>query len=119
MLTSHIPLSSCWLQNGVFLYTTVLAFILIILVCNTVVFVMVLIQIRQMRANKLAAGDHGSLKDLRAVGSLTVLLGLSWTIGFLSHGPGSLVLTYLFCIFNTLQGKCKISYVECVVCMLL
>jgi len=102
-----IPLSpsSCWLQNDVFFYVTVVAFVLLILLCNTVVFIVVLIQIRKMRANKHSTNRLNSLHDLRAVAGLTVLLGLTWSIGFFSFGAGKVVFMYLFSIFNTLQGK--------------
>ncbi|XP_070692870.1 adhesion G-protein coupled receptor G2-like [Pempheris klunzingeri] len=94
----------CWLQSDVFFYVTVVAFVLLILLCNISVFIMVLIQIRQMGANKPSANSRSSLQDLRAVASLTVLLGLTWSMGFFSFGPGRVVLMYLFSILNTLQG---------------
>ena len=104
-LSSCLSLSSCWLQNDVFYYVTVVAFVLLILLCNISVFIMVLIQIRRMRANKPSANISNSLYDLRVVASLTVLLGLTWSMGFFSIGPGRVVLMYLFSIFNSLQGK--------------
>ncbi|XP_038556127.1 adhesion G-protein coupled receptor G2 isoform X2 [Micropterus salmoides] len=94
----------CWLQNDVFFYMTVVAFVLLVMLCNISVFIMVLIQIRQMKANKSSTNNRSSLHDLRAVASLTVLLGLTWGMGFFSFGPGKVVLMYLFSIFNTLQG---------------
>ncbi|KAK9518261.1 hypothetical protein VZT92_023572 [Zoarces viviparus] len=94
----------CWLQNDVFFYVTVVAFVLVIVLCNTFVFIVVLIQIRQMSSNKHSTNSRSSLHDLRAVASLTVLLGLTWSMGFFSFGPGKVVLMYLFTIFNTLQG---------------
>lgn len=104
-ITNRLPPSSCWLQNDAFLYVTVIAFILLILLCNLLVFIMVLIQIRQMRANKPSADSCMSLRDLRTVASLTVLLGLTWAMGFFSFEANRVVLMYLFCIFNSLQGK--------------
>ncbi len=100
-----LPPSSCWLQNAVFFYVTVAAFLFLILLCNICVFIVVLIQIRQMRINKPSANSRGSLHDLRAAAGLTVLLGLTWAVGFFSFGPGRVVFMYLFTIFNTLQGK--------------
>ncbi|XP_059201699.1 adhesion G-protein coupled receptor G2-like [Centropristis striata] len=94
----------CWLQNDVFFYVTVVAFILLILLCNISVFIVVLLQIRRMRANKHSTNSLNSLHDLRAVASLTVLLGLTWLMGFFSFGPGKVVMMYLFSIFNSLQG---------------
>ncbi|XP_055368222.1 adhesion G-protein coupled receptor G4 [Betta splendens] len=97
--------SFCWLQSDVFFYATVVAFILLVLLFNTCVFVVVLVQIRQMKANKPSAnGTSSSLKELRAVASLTVLLGLTWSVGLFSFGPGRVVLMYVFTICNSLQG---------------
>ncbi|XP_041845968.1 adhesion G-protein coupled receptor G4 [Melanotaenia boesemani] len=94
----------CWLQNDVFFYVTVVAFVLLILLSNISVFIVVLIQIKQMKLNKPTANSHSSMQDLRAVASLTVLLGLTWLMGFFSFGPGRVVIMYLFSICNTLQG---------------
>lgn len=72
------------------------------------VFIMVLIQIKRIGANKLSANSHGSVLDLKAVASLTVLLGLTWSIGFFSFGPARVVLVYLFVFLNSLQGKTEL-----------
>ncbi|XP_077433424.1 adhesion G protein-coupled receptor G4a [Vanacampus margaritifer] len=94
----------CWLRIDTF-YVTVVAFILLVLLCNTSVFVVVLLQIRRMAANKKASASRRvALRDLRAVAGLTVLLGLTWLIGFFSFGPGKVAMMYLFAIFNPLQG---------------
>ncbi|XP_028271747.1 adhesion G-protein coupled receptor G4 isoform X2 [Parambassis ranga] len=102
VLQSNDPF--CWLQDDIFFYVTVVAFVLLVLLCNIAVFTVVLIQIRKMRANKPSSKIHSSLHDLRAVASLTVLLGLTWLMGFFSFGPGRIAMMYLFSIFNTMQG---------------
>ncbi|XP_068596782.1 adhesion G-protein coupled receptor G2 [Brachionichthys hirsutus] len=94
----------CWLQSDIFFYVTVVAFVLLILLCNMSMFIVVLIQIRQMSVNKPSANSRSSLQDLRAVASLTVLLGQTWAMAFFSFGPGRVVLMYLFTIFSTFQG---------------
>ncbi|XP_057705639.1 adhesion G-protein coupled receptor G2 [Corythoichthys intestinalis] len=95
----------CWLQDNAVFYATVVALVLLVLLVNMSMFVVVLLQIRKMGANKKAANNsRGTLQNLRAVASLTVLLGLTWLTGFFSFGPGRVVLMYLFTIFNTLQG---------------
>uniref|UniRef100_A0A3B5A6H7 Adhesion G protein-coupled receptor G4b n=1 Tax=Stegastes partitus TaxID=144197 RepID=A0A3B5A6H7_9TELE len=66
-------------------------------------FVVVLIQIRQMRVNSPAGTRSGLMHDLKGVASLTLLLGLTWTVGFCTFGPGRIVMLYLFCGLNTLQ----------------
>uniref|UniRef100_A0A672YPM7 G-protein coupled receptors family 2 profile 2 domain-containing protein n=1 Tax=Sphaeramia orbicularis TaxID=375764 RepID=A0A672YPM7_9TELE len=96
----------CWLHDDVFFYTTWVAFALLILLCNLSVFVVVLIQIKHMQVNKTSTSSRSILSDVRAVASLTVLLGLTWSMGFFSFGPGKVVMMYLFCIFNTMQGFC-------------
>lgn len=80
--------------------------VLLILLGNISVFVMVLIQIRKIRANKSSSNSRSAIQDLRAVASISVLLGLTWSIGFFSFGPGQVVLMYLFTICNSFQGKC-------------
>uniref|UniRef100_A0A3Q3A7J1 Adhesion G protein-coupled receptor G4b n=1 Tax=Kryptolebias marmoratus TaxID=37003 RepID=A0A3Q3A7J1_KRYMA len=66
-------------------------------------FVVVLIQIRHMRANSPAGTRRGLMQDLKGVASLTFLLGLTWIVGFLTWGPVRIVLLYLFSGLNTLQ----------------
>lgn len=45
------------------------------------------------------------LRNLRSVISLTFLLGMTWGFAFFAWGPLYLPFMYLFCIFNSLQGK--------------
>uniref|UniRef100_A0A096MA38 Adhesion G protein-coupled receptor G4a n=1 Tax=Poecilia formosa TaxID=48698 RepID=A0A096MA38_POEFO len=100
----------CWIQNNIFYYVTVVGFILLIFLGNMGVFIVVLIQIKKMRANKPLAKSRTALQDLRAVASLTVLLGLTWSLGFFSFGPVRVVMMYLFAICNSFQGKYKIVF---------
>ncbi|KAM3612761.1 uncharacterized protein V6R79_014067 [Siganus canaliculatus] len=94
----------CWIQSDVGFFVAVVSFVLLILLCNISVFIMVLMQIRQMRANKTSRKRRSHLQDLRVVVSLTVLLGLTWSIGFFSFGPFRVALLYLFSFLNSLQG---------------
>uniref|UniRef100_A0A3Q3E7V8 Adhesion G protein-coupled receptor G4b n=1 Tax=Labrus bergylta TaxID=56723 RepID=A0A3Q3E7V8_9LABR len=70
---------------------------------NSDSFVVVLIQIRHMRANSPAGTRRGLLHDLKGVSSLTLLLGLTWTVGFFTWGPARIALLYLFSGLNSLQ----------------
>ncbi|XP_051764012.1 adhesion G-protein coupled receptor G6 isoform X2 [Ctenopharyngodon idella] len=94
----------CWVQNDVVFYVTVVSYIAFILLCNGSIFLVVLIQIRNMQFNQPAGTRSGILKDLRAVASLTFLLGLTWFVAFLAWGPVKVFLLYLFSILNSLQG---------------
>ncbi|KTG46792.1 hypothetical protein cypCar_00006904 [Cyprinus carpio] len=94
----------CWVQNDVVFYVSVVSYIAFILLCNGSIFLVVLIQIRNMQVNQPAGTRSGILKDLRAVVSLTFLLGLTWSVAFLAWGPVKVFLLYLFSILNSLQG---------------
>uniref|UniRef100_A0A8C9RRF2 Adhesion G protein-coupled receptor G4b n=1 Tax=Scleropages formosus TaxID=113540 RepID=A0A8C9RRF2_SCLFO len=97
----------CWLKSDVVFYVSVVAYILFILLCNVSVFVVVLVQIRNMREGKAARKRSGLLHDLRGVASLTFLLGLTWMLAFFTWGPAKVALLYLFAILNSLQGGGK------------
>ncbi|KAJ7996359.1 hypothetical protein DPEC_G00236280 [Dallia pectoralis] len=95
----------CWIQDEVAFYVSVGGYILLVLLFNTAIFVVVLVQIRHMRVNH-PVGLRSSLllQDLKGVSSLTFLLGLTWTLAFFAWGPAKVPLTYVFCILNSLQG---------------
>lgn len=103
---AHSWFFSCWLQDKVVFYTALVAPVLLISLGNISVFVMVLIQIRKIRSNKSSSKSRSAAQDLRAAASISVLLGLTWSIGFLAFGPGKMALMYLFTMCNSLQGKC-------------
>lgn len=87
-------------------YVSVVGYILLVLLCNMVTFVVVLVQIRHMRVNQ-PAGIHSGLllQDLKGVSSLTFLLGLTWTVALFAWGAAKVPLLYVFCVLNGLQGK--------------
>ncbi|XP_075902454.1 adhesion G protein-coupled receptor G4a [Nelusetta ayraudi] len=93
-----------WLQDKNVFYMALVAPVLLILLGNISVFVMVLIQIRKITANKSSSNSRSAVQDLRAVASISVLLGLTWSMGFFSFGPGKVVLMYMFTICNSFQG---------------
>ncbi|XP_063046858.1 adhesion G-protein coupled receptor G4 [Engraulis encrasicolus] len=94
----------CWVQDETAFYVSVMAFILLVLLCNIAVFGVVLVQIRKMQANKASSNSSGLMHDLRVVASLTFLLGLTWILPFFGWGPLHTPFMYLFSILNSLQG---------------
>ncbi|XP_065112378.1 uncharacterized protein adgrg4b [Paramisgurnus dabryanus] len=94
----------CWVQDDAVFYASVVSYIAFILLCNSSIFLVVLIQIKNMQVNQPPGTRSGLLKDLRAVASLTFLLGLTWGLSFLAWGPIKVFLLYLFSILNSLQG---------------
>ncbi|KAF3705649.1 Adhesion G-protein coupled receptor G4 [Channa argus] len=109
----HNSDSFCWLQDNVTFYVSVVAYAVLVFIFNTAVFVVVLLQIRHMQVNSPAGTRSGLMHDLKGVASLTLLLGLTWTIGFFTWGPARVVLLYLFSGLNTLQG-CSFLLVQIV-----
>nr|XP_023700140.1 adhesion G-protein coupled receptor G2-like isoform X2 [Paramormyrops kingsleyae] len=91
----------CWLQDDVVFYVSVVAYVLLILLCNISVFVVVLVQLCNIQP---PGSRTGLLRDLRGVTSLTFLLGLTWIMAFFTWGPAKVPLLYLFAILNSLQG---------------
>lgn len=85
-------------------YVTVVAFVVLILICNISVLGVVLVQIRGMQLSKEGRCSR-MLHEMRVVASLTFLLGLTWMLAFFTWGPMRVPFLYLFSLLNTLQGK--------------
>uniref|UniRef100_A0A8C9RNS3 G-protein coupled receptors family 2 profile 2 domain-containing protein n=1 Tax=Scleropages formosus TaxID=113540 RepID=A0A8C9RNS3_SCLFO len=94
----------CWFQDDVTFYVTVVAYVFLVLLCNSMVFIMVLYQIRILRAKEPAGSHGGILSNLRGAAGLSSLLGLTWTLAFFTWGPVKVPFLYLFSVLNTLQG---------------
>ncbi|KAL2094694.1 hypothetical protein ACEWY4_009413 [Coilia grayii] len=94
----------CWVQDDVTFYVSVVGYILLVLLCNSAVFLVVLVQLRNMRLNRPAGTCSDLRKDLRGVASLTFLLGLTWVVALFAWGPVKVPLLYTFSILNSLQG---------------
>ncbi|KAK7926346.1 hypothetical protein WMY93_008656 [Mugilogobius chulae] len=94
----------CWIQDNVTFYVSVVGYAALVFLFNIAVFIVVLIQIRRMRYNSPAGIHSGLMKDLKGVASLTLLLGLTWTIGFFTWGPARIAMLFLFSTLNSLQG---------------
>lgn len=94
----------CWLSRIPF-YVAFLAPVCIVLLVNTVVFVLVIRQIIRRSSKKLTKTDSSSTAArLRGAISLVVLLGLTWVFAFLAVGNFGIAFHYLFALFNSLQG---------------
>ncbi|CAL8276596.1 unnamed protein product [Arctogadus glacialis] len=95
----------CWLRNDIVFYVAVVAYFCVIFLFNSIMFVVVMVQLaRILRQNPHSEQHRSSLQDARRVAGVTVLLGLTWGFAFFSWGPVNLAFMYLFTIFNTLQG---------------
>ncbi|XP_039593744.1 adhesion G-protein coupled receptor G6 isoform X20 [Polypterus senegalus] len=95
----------CWIENQIVFYITCVAYFGIVFLLNVAMFIVVMVQIcgrNGKRTNRTMREEV--LRNLRSVVSLTFLLGMTWGFAFFSWGPVHLAFTYLFAIFNSLQG---------------
>ncbi|KAM9333091.1 uncharacterized protein KZ484_018173 isoform 2-T2 [Pholidichthys leucotaenia] len=95
----------CWLKNDIAFYVAVVAYFGVIFLFNCVMFIIVLVQLCQIKKHNPHNVQHRTtFKDVRSVVGLTILLGLTWGFAFFAWGPVNLPFMYLFAIFNSLQG---------------
>ncbi|XP_051775488.1 adhesion G-protein coupled receptor G6 isoform X16 [Erpetoichthys calabaricus] len=95
----------CWIKSKVVFYITCVAYFGIVFLLNVAMFIVVMVQIcgrNGKRTNRTMREEV--LRNLRSVVSLTFLLGMTWGFAFFAWGPVHLAFTYLFAIFNSLQG---------------
>ncbi|XP_010015502.1 PREDICTED: G-protein coupled receptor 64 [Nestor notabilis] len=96
------PEEFCWIKNRIVFYITAVGYFCVIFLINISMFIVVLIQLCRIKKKKqLGAQRKTSIQDLRSVAGLTFLLGITWGFAFFTVND---VFTYLFTIFNTLQG---------------
>ncbi|XP_053932056.1 adhesion G-protein coupled receptor G4 isoform X2 [Cuculus canorus] len=107
-LLENNPLSNfCWIQENLVFYTSVVAYVFLIFLMNTAMFITVLLQIQSMKSRTQERSrfwKRSFLQDLKSAFSLMFLLGLTWGFVFFAWGPVRIFFLYLFSIFNTLQG---------------
>lgn len=110
----HISLScSCWIQENMVFYISVVAYIFLIFLTNTAMFITVLLQIHAVKTRTQKRSrfwKKGFLQDLKSAFSLMLLLGLTWGFVFFAWGAVRIFFLYLFSIFNTLQGNFWMEY---------
>lgn len=94
-------------------YISVVAYIFLIFLINTAMFITVLLQIYSMKSRthkRSRFWKQGFLQDLKSAFSLMFLLGLTWGFVFFAWGAVRILFLYLFSIFNTLQGNIQMEY---------
>ncbi|KAM5145537.1 adhesion G-protein coupled receptor G4 [Mantella aurantiaca] len=94
----------CWIQNDIVFYVTVVVYFCIIFLTNISMFIVVLLQIKSLKATKIKDWKALFLHDIKNTLSLAFLLGLTWGFAFFAWDPVRIAFLYLFTIFNTLQG---------------
>ncbi|NXA39704.1 AGRG2 protein, partial [Eudromia elegans] len=100
--SNNRPDEFCWIKSRIAFYITAVGYFCVIFLINISMFIVVLIQLCRIKKKKqLGTQRKTSIQDLRSVAGLTFLLGITWGFAFFTVNE---VFTYLFTIFNTLQG---------------
>ncbi|XP_043963124.1 adhesion G-protein coupled receptor G6 isoform X10 [Gambusia affinis] len=95
----------CWIKEKSVFYSTCVGYFCLMFLLNVAMFIVVMMQIcgrNGKRSNRTLREEI--LRNLRSVVSLTFLLGMTWGFALFAWGPVYLTFTYLFTIFNSLQG---------------
>ncbi|KFV78405.1 G-protein coupled receptor 64, partial [Struthio camelus australis] len=100
--SNNRPEEFCWIKSRIAFYITAVGYFCVIFLINVSMFIVVLIQLCRIKKKKqLGTQRKTSIQDLRSVAGLTFLLGITWGFAFFTVNE---IFTYLFTIFNTLQG---------------
>ncbi|XP_067947583.1 adhesion G-protein coupled receptor G4-like [Watersipora subatra] len=100
----------CWLDTYPF-YGAVLAPVGLVLIANTVAFILVVKQLRRVARRRGSTYSESHLEkkrnmsmQLRGAVAVFILLGLTWIMAAFTAIENNVVFSYLFTIFNSLQG---------------
>ncbi|GAB6018517.1 hypothetical protein CHUAL_000214 [Chamberlinius hualienensis] len=91
-------------------YITLITPCCLLLLINTIVFVMVTRVLFQPRRNSnksnksMTTKPHVTFAQVRGAFTVMTLLGISWIFGALAIGQVKIIFQYIFCICNSLQG---------------
>ncbi|XP_072026659.1 adhesion G-protein coupled receptor G7-like [Amphiura filiformis] len=99
----------CFISPGPLFYYAQILPIGLVLLHNSVTFIVIMYSIHTTRMNTAKFKDTNRKEEIYArlqnAITISVLLGLTWVFGFLAMIPGATeTFQVLFCIFNSLQG---------------
>ncbi|XP_073478596.1 adhesion G protein-coupled receptor E3-like isoform X2 [Aquarana catesbeiana] len=104
----------CWLKKD--LIWSFLGPVCVLITINIILLVLTFVLLKKKLASlnkNVSTLKHTRLLTFKALSQLFIL-GCTWIIGIFQFGSGSLVMSYIFTICNSLQGL----YIFCVHCLL-
>ncbi|XP_073478598.1 adhesion G protein-coupled receptor E3-like [Aquarana catesbeiana] len=104
----------CWLKKD--LIWSFLGPVCVLITINVILLVLTFVLLKKKLASlnkNVSTLKHTRLLTFKALSQLFIL-GCTWIIGIFQFGSGSLVMSYIFTICNSLQGL----YIFCVHCLL-
>ncbi|CAH0561842.1 unnamed protein product [Brassicogethes aeneus] len=115
----------CWLQTDNYFIYTFVGIVMVILVLNVIFLTLAIVMMcrhasssvsmknkEHSRLASTSGKEENALQNklqvnlawLKGAVALVFLLGLTWAFGFLYINEESVVMAYIFCVFNSLQG---------------
>ncbi|KAJ8020260.1 Adhesion G-protein coupled receptor G6 [Holothuria leucospilota] len=98
----------CFLTQGSVFFFALIAPMALVLFCNMFIFFLVF---RNLMTSNMAGTVHRKKTDmdmlrerLQNAITMTILMGLTWTFGFLMFGHTRFIFQFLFCLCNSFQG---------------
>ena len=96
---------SCWINNTpAFLASFCTPLVLVIIFTLTILFAVLRVVGRQKQNTKADGANRRRRKILKAVVSLSFLMGATWVFGLVLLATDHEALQYIFAVFNSLQG---------------
>ncbi|EDV22150.1 uncharacterized protein TRIADDRAFT_59350 [Trichoplax adhaerens] len=102
----------CWIEPGNHLFLIFGIPVLVIIGMNLILMALITKSLIGIRAVANMSNLQKVRVSFRASVALVPLLGITWTLGFLSLNNTTLVFSYLFVILNSLQGV-SLFYFHC------
>lgn len=115
-MTTYIFSLSCFLPSGISLYFGFLLEVLLLVICNMIIFVAV---VRKVVLRPFISTNSQVNKKTEVITRIQqfvlfwILLGLSWIFGFLAMLPNWKIYVFeiLFCIFTSVQGVILVVFI--------
>ncbi|TRY95086.1 hypothetical protein DNTS_004180 [Danionella cerebrum] len=95
--------SLCWMTSQTLRFTTINAYLGLVLLFNTVMLVVMVVKMRKLRL-QVKDQQKKAWQDWVTLLGFCCILGVPWGLAFFTHGPLSLPALYIFNILNSLQG---------------
>ncbi|KAK2165098.1 hypothetical protein LSH36_55g09041 [Paralvinella palmiformis] len=100
----------CWLSNHLLLVAFIPFVAVVILINLSVMILVIRVMIKSMKKYGKNEDIPAAKYSLKAIITLMPLLGFTWVFGFMSvDEEATLVFTYLFAIFNSLQASIQLK----------
>ena len=96
----------CFISHLGIFFGTFLVPIALVIILNTIVFVIAIRVVIKSRKRTITKGNHvcGTIKLMTGIAGLMVMFGMTWLFGVLTIRGLSTAFQYLFIIFNAFQG---------------